>query len=443
MLSRPPSSPLGPLVGDRGETDTSERGRYPRGGGKMMSRKRSSRSENDRGPFVSSRHGLGFWTGRPRRAYAERPGEYINEKADVAPVRGTDSDGGGNCWRSLTRSIEDEEYERELNKKRKSMQLDEEDSAIDGQGEQKLEAGPVDDHVPPAPDQPTPRAVDMLQGCRSVDEFEQVKIIGEGTYGVVYRARNKKTGEIVALKKVKKESEKEGFPLSSLREINTLFSLHHPAVVDVKEVVVGSTINGVFPVFVVMEYVERDLQSYMQSMKQPFSLSEVKCLLLQLFGGVKYLHDNWVLHRDLKTSNLLLNKRGELKICDFGMARQYESPLKAYTSMVVTLWYRAPELLLGQENYKYSTAVDMWSLGCIMAEILAKEPLFDGNSEIDQIDKICRILGTPNGKDWPEFPRLPSATFNFVRQPYSRLRERFHRQGFLEGGHFLKVDLIY
>ncbi|CAM6115601.1 unnamed protein product [Calypogeia fissa] len=113
------------------------------------------------------------------------------------------------------------------------------------------------------------------------------------------------------------------------------------------------------------------------------------------------------------------------------MARAYGNPLKAYTNMVVPLWYRAPELQLGPKNYKYSTAADMWSLGCIMAELLAKKPLFNGSSEIDQIiDKIVRILGIPNEKVWPEFPRLPGAKFKFVRQPYNRLRELFPQTGF-------------
>lgn len=191
--------------------------------------------------------------------------------------------------------------------------------------------------VTPDPVQPPQRSVNMLQGCRSVDEFERLNKIDEGTYGVVYRARDKKTGEIVALKKVKMEKEREGFPLTSLREINILLSFDYPSIVDVKEVVVGSNLDSIF---MVMEYMEHDLKALMETMKQPFSQSEVKCLMLQLLEGVKYLHDNWVLHRDLKTSNLLLNNRGELKICDFGLARQYGSPLKPYTHLVVTLWYR-------------------------------------------------------------------------------------------------------
>ncbi|CAM6102171.1 unnamed protein product [Calypogeia fissa] len=424
-------SPIITIAASRwaGETNTPERGRSPRGGvGKA--RKRSSSLDSEEGLLSSGQDGGHVTSGR---STSPEPGEYIQEKADVAPrtkERGTDSDGsvgrGSDGKGRRSRSIEDEEYERELNK-RELMELDEEDSDIDDQEEQRPEVDPEYDDVPPTPAQPISRAIDMLQGCRSVDEFERLNRIDEGTYGVVYRARNRKTGEIVALKKVKMEKEKEGFPLTSLREINVLLSFHHPSVVDVKEVVVGSTIDSIF---MVMEYMEHDLKGLMETMKQPFSQSEVKCLMLQLFEGVKYLHDNWVLHRDLKTSNLLMNNRGELKICDFGLARQYGSPLKAYTNMVVTLWYRAPELLLGPKNYQYSTAIDMWSLGCIMAEFLAKEPLFNGKSEIDQIDKIFKTLGTPNEKIWPEFPKLPGVKCNFVRQPYNKLRERFPATAF-------------
>lgn len=284
-----------------------------------------------------------------------------------------------------------------------------------------------DNHVcatlePPAT---TQRSVNMLQGCRSVDEFERLNKIDEGTYGVVFRARDKKTGEIVALKKVKMEKEQEGFPLTALREINILLSFHHPSIVDVKEVVVGNSLDSIF---MAMEYMEHDLKGLMETMKHPFTQSEVKCLMIQLLEGVRYLHSNWVLHRDLKTSNLLLNNQGELKICDFGLARQYGSPLKPYTHLVVTLWYRAPELLLGARQY--STAIDMWSLGCIMAELLSKEPLFNGKTEVEQLDKIFRTLGTPNETTWPGFSKLPGFRVNFVKHQFNLLRKKFPATSF-------------
>lgn len=185
---------------------------------------------------------------------------------------------------------------------------------------------------------PKPRRTDMLQGCRNVSKYETISRINEGTYGVVYKARDLETGKFMALKKVKMgvERRRDGFPMSALREMNLLLSLHHPSVVVVKEVVMSDEDD----VFMVMEYMEHDLKALIETMKEPFSEKEVKCLMRQLLEGVKYLHDNWVLHRDLKTSNLLLNNSGRLKICDFGMSRQYGSPLKPYTHLVVTLWYR-------------------------------------------------------------------------------------------------------
>ncbi|GMY15063.1 cyclin-dependent kinase G-2-like isoform X2 [Fagus crenata] len=283
-----------------------------------------------------------------------------------------------------------------------------------------------DTHHIEEPRVPTQRSINMLQGCRSVYEFEYLKKINEGTYGVVYKAKDKKTGEIVALKKVKMDVEKEdGFPLSSLREINILLSFNHPSVVGVKEVVMDE--DDLDSVFMVMEFMEYDLKGLLEVMKQPFCMSEVKCLMLQLLEGVKYLHDNWVLHRDLKTSNLLVSKEGELKICDLGLSRQYGSPLKPYTQLVVTLWYRAPELLLGTK--KYSTAIDMWSVGCIMAELVAKEPLFRGKNEIDQLGKIFQILGTPNEKIWPGLTKLRGVGPN-LKQPYNLLRKKFPARSF-------------
>lgn len=241
-------------------------------------------------------------------------------------------------------------------------------------------------------DDRTESPVSMIPSCRNVFEYERLGKISEGTYGVVFKARDKKTGEIVALKKMKMGKEREGFPVTALREITILGSFKHPSLVSMKEVVTDD-FNGVY---MVMEYIDNELKGYMEKTKQPFSQSEVKRLMIQLLEGLSFLHDNWVIHRDLKTSNLLLDNNGDLKICDFGMSRHYGSPVKPYTALVVTLWYRAPEILLGMKNY--TTAIDMWSVGCIMAELLSKKPLFDGNREMEQIDKIFKTLGTPNEK---------------------------------------------
>jgi cell division cycle 2-like protein len=259
-----------------------------------------------------------------------------------------------------------------------------------------------------------------IEGCRSVDEFSCLNRIEEGTYGVVYRAECKKTHEIVALKRLKMEKEKEGFPITSLREINTLMKAPHENIVRVKEIVVGSNMDKIF---IVMEYVEHDLKSLMETMKKPFLLGEVKTLLVQLLSAIAHLHDNWILHRDLKTSNLLLSHKGILKVGDFGLAREYGSPVKAYTPIVVTLWYRAPELLL--ECPKYSTPIDVWSIGCIFGEFLTMKPFFPGKTEQDQLNLVFKDLGTPNDKVWPGYSELPVVKkVNFINQPYNTLAQR-------------------
>ena len=145
-------------------------------------------------------------------------------------------------------------------------------------------------------------------------------------------------------------------------------------------------------VFLVMDFLEHDLKTLQEDMLDAFSPSEIKTLLLQLVSAMEYLHSNWILHRDLKTSNLLMNNRGQMKVADFGMARYYGDPSPKLTQLVVTLWYRAPELLLGAE--KYGTEIDLWSVGCIFGELLTKNPLLQGKNEVDQLSKVCFFSGT-------------------------------------------------
>ncbi|KAJ8938820.1 hypothetical protein NQ314_011310 [Rhamnusium bicolor] len=277
----------------------------------------------------------------------------------------------------------------------------------------------------PKIDEDLPPYYPAVQGCRSVEEFQCLNRIEEGTYGVVYRARDKRTEDIVALKRLKMEKEKEGFPITSLREINTLLKGQHPNIVTVREIVVGSNMDKIF---IVMDYVEHDLKSLMETMrhkKQNFMPGEIKCLLKQLLLAVAHLHDNWILHRDLKTSNLLLSHKGILKVGDFGLAREYGSPLKAYTPIVVTLWYRAPELLLCAKEY--STPIDLWSVGCIFAELLLMNALFPGKSEVDQLNRVFKDLGTPSEKIWPGFNQLPAVKkMKFNEYPVSNLRGKFN-----------------
>jgi cell division cycle 2-like protein len=273
--------------------------------------------------------------------------------------------------------------------------------------------------------------------CRSVDHYEKIKTISEGTYGVVYKAKCRDTGEIVALKRLKLDTRvrnKAGFPHYALREIQTLFRIEHQNVLGIKEVVVGKSLAQMF---LVMEFMEHEVKSLVAAKSDYFSQSEVKCLLLQLLRGVNALHSRWIVHRDLKTSNLLMNNQGILKIADLGLARKFESPLLEYTKNVITLWYRPPELLLGCE--KYSSAVDMWSVGCIFAELLTKKPLFEGaQNEIEQITKIFELVGSPTLENWPTHMELPyMQKFSWKYFPPGKLRERFCRAAHLSLGTFL------
>eukprot|EP00339_Tiarina_fusa_P023017 CAMPEP_0117028586 /NCGR_PEP_ID=MMETSP0472-20121206/20773_1 /TAXON_ID=693140 ORGANISM="Tiarina fusus, Strain LIS" /NCGR_SAMPLE_ID=MMETSP0472 /ASSEMBLY_ACC=CAM_ASM_000603 /LENGTH=355 /DNA_ID=CAMNT_0004736117 /DNA_START=142 /DNA_END=1205 /DNA_ORIENTATION=- len=262
--------------------------------------------------------------------------------------------------------------------------------------------------------------VHLFPSCRSIREYERLNSISEGTYGKVFRARNKRTNEIVALKEVKLDvDDKRGFSIISLRECTLLMQLQHENILDVGEVVVGDDIKSVY---MVMEFLEHDLKVLMEQMKGPFLAPEIKCLLLQLLRGLEYLHSNWIIHRDLKTANLLLNNQGVLKIADFGLAREYGSPATFLSPNVVTLWYRAPELLL--ESREYTPAIDMWSVGCIFAELIMQRPIFESEGgEIPHMHKVFGIMGTPEEDSWPGCSELPvMKKFSFTRKP-NRLRE--------------------
>ena len=267
--------------------------------------------------------------------------------------------------------------------------------------------------------------------ARSVENYDKLNDIEEGAYGWVARARELSTGRVVALKRLKIDdatgASRTGLPETGLREIQILKDCSHRNLLELVEVVVGETDlakrraggnERIENIFLVLEFVEHDLKGILEDMPEPFLASEVKALLAQLASGVAYLHDHWVLHRDLKTSNLLLNNRGRLKIADFGMARYCgDPPPPQLTPLVVTLWYRAPELLLGAREY--GAAIDMWSVGCIFGELLTREPLLQGRNEVDQVTRIFELCGLPTDESWPGFRRLPNA--RSLRLPSSKL----------------------
>ncbi|KAF1941701.1 Pkinase-domain-containing protein [Clathrospora elynae] len=264
-----------------------------------------------------------------------------------------------------------------------------------------------------------------------MENYQKLEKVGEGTYGVVYKARDLTTKDqrIVALKKIRLEAEDEGVPSTAIREISLLKEMNDPNIVRLLNIVHA---DG-HKLYLVFEFLDLDLKKYMEALPisqggrgkalpegsglagQSLVMDDmmVKKFMMQLCQGVKYCHSHRVLHRDLKPQNLLIDDKCNLKLADFGLARAFGVPLRTYTHEVVTLWYRSPEILLG--GRQYSTGVDMWSVGCIFAEMCTRKPLFPGDSEIDEIFKIFRILGTPNEQDWPGVTSFPDFKASFPK----------------------------
>ncbi|XP_012560609.1 cyclin-dependent kinase 2 isoform X1 [Hydra vulgaris] len=248
-----------------------------------------------------------------------------------------------------------------------------------------------------------------------MDIFQKLEKIGEGTYGVVYKAKNKQTGKVIALKKIRLDTDTEGVPSTAIREIALLRELTHPNIVQLLDVIQSQA-----RLFLVFEYLNQDLKKYMDiAPKEGIKMNQIKSYTHQLLNGIAYCHAHRVLHRDLKPQNLLIDTEGKIKLADFGLARAFGLPMRSYTHEVVTLWYRAPEILLGTKMY--STAVDIWSIGCIFVEMMTRKALFPGDSEIDQLFKVFRVLGTPNEKVWPGVTDLKEFKSDFPKwrpQPF-------------------------
>lgn len=289
-------------------------------------------------------------------------------------------------------------------------------------------------------------------GTTSSFHYKEIRQVGKGTYGEVFLGENLLTNETVALKKVgwrhsEQKYHNRGFPLNAIREIRLLKNkCSHPNLVKLLDVAAyvssvsgknangdkgsapknkvsssssstykwedagddDSTSGGDGFVYLVFEYIEHDLAGILDVYRDKirFSVPSIKCLIKQLLEALVYLHEQNICHRDLKCSNLLITKDYRLKLADFGLAREltYEGIL---TQKVVTLWYRAPELLLGET--KYTLEIDMWSVGCILMELLRNAPLFPGKDEIDQLKRIFTICGYPSLAHWPGHAELPLA----------------------------------
>lgn len=266
-------------------------------------------------------------------------------------------------------------------------------------------------------------AGEAIQGWvpRRADSFEKLDKIGQGTYSSVYKARDLETGKIVAMKKVRFVNMDPESVRFMAREIHVLRKLDHPNIMKL-EGLVTSRVSG--SLYLVFEYMEHDLAGLAARPGFKFTEPQIKCFMQQLLAGLLHCHSRGVLHRDIKGSNLLINNDGVLKIGDFGLATFFKPVQKQpLTSRVVTLWYRAPELLLGSTDY--GVAVDMWSVGCIVAELFAGKPIMAGRTEVEQMHKIFKLCGSPSESYWKE-TKLPHATSFKPTQPYKRrLMEAF------------------
>ncbi|KAB7499049.1 Cyclin-dependent kinase 1 [Armadillidium nasatum] len=297
-----------------------------------------------------------------------------------------------------------------------------------------------------------------------MEDYTRIEKLGEGTYGIVYKAKNRKTGKFVAMKRIRLENEEEGVPSTAIREISLLKELQHPNIVFLEDVLMQE-----HKLFLVFEFLSMDFKKYLDSFKEDQYIENklVKSYCYQLFQGILFCHQRRVLHRDLKPQNLLINEQGVIKLADFGLARAFGIPVRVYTHenillntrnvkssglepmtsilndfscrRVVTLWYRAPEVLLGSS--RYSCPVDIWSLGCIFAEMVTKRPLFHGDSEIDQLFRIFRILTTPTEETWRGVTQFPDYKANFPRWKENSLADCVSRMDDL-GLDLLRTELM-
>ncbi|KAJ3191181.1 TFIIH complex serine/threonine-protein kinase subunit kin28 [Irineochytrium annulatum] len=256
-----------------------------------------------------------------------------------------------------------------------------------------------------------------------MDKYVKEKKVGEGTYAVVYKGAHIETGRVVAIKKIKVGQFKDGLDLSAIREVKFLQELRHPNIVELVDVFAQKTNLNL-----VLEYLDADLEMIIKNKNVVFSAADIKSWMAMTLRGTYHCHRNFILHRDLKPNNLLLAKDGQLKLADFGLARDYGDYSKCMTSQVVTRWYRAPELLLGAQQY--GCGVDIWAIGCIFAELLLRTPYLAGDSDIGQLQTIFKALGTPTEEEWPGLNDLPDKkTLQFENYPKQPMKALFTAAG--------------
>ncbi|QPG73312.1 TFIIH complex serine/threonine-protein kinase subunit kin28 [Brettanomyces nanus] len=253
------------------------------------------------------------------------------------------------------------------------------------------------------------------------DRYTKDRKVGEGTYAVVYLGKQLSSGKDVAIKEIKTGGFKDGLDMSAIREVKYLQELSHENVIELIDVFsdVGKNLN------LVLEFLPSDMEVIINDKSLVILSADIKSWILMTLRGVNHCHRNGILHRDLKPSNLLISPTGQLKLADFGLARALGSPNERFTSNVVTRWYRAPELLFG--SHHYSTAIDVWAVGVIFAELMLRTPYLPGKDDNDQVVVTFQALGTPTEKLWPGVSHLPNYNNLVMYPPPSRqeLRNRF------------------
>ncbi|KAF8631483.1 hypothetical protein AX15_002371 [Amanita polypyramis BW_CC] len=281
----------------------------------------------------------------------------------------------------------------------------------------------------------------MFVGCGEQSDYEVTTKLGEGTFGEVHKAIQKSTRKVVALKRILMHNEKEGMPVTALREIKILKALKHSCIVDILDMfVVRSTQKDPLSVYMVFPYMDHDLAGLLENERVKLQPSHIKLYMKQLLEGTEYMHRNHILHRDMKAANLLISNNGSLKIADFGLARSYDPNVsrsgldsrgreRRYTNCVVTLWYRPPELLLGARHY--GGEMDIWGIGCVLGEMFSRRPILPGTSDLDQLEKIWQLCGTPNQHSWPNYDALPGCegVKRFQPQCPRRIKQAYESVG--------------
>ncbi|CAL1412834.1 unnamed protein product [Linum trigynum] len=231
---------------------------------------------------------------------------------------------------------------------------------------------------------------------KSAEDYVKLDKVGSGTYSNVYKARDRESGKIVALKKVKLDTSEPESVKFMAREIMILQKLDHPNIVKLEGI---ATSRLQYSLYLVFDFMQTDLQTVISRYERQLTEPQVKSYMQQLLSGLQHCHDKGILHRDIKGANLLIDKYGMLKIADFGLANYYSTkPKRPLTSRVVTLWYRAPELLLGSTDY--GVGIDLWSAGCLMAEMFSGRPIMPGRTEVEQLHRIFKLCGTPSEDYW-------------------------------------------